>query len=691
MIKYDGTNFRDSPGAETIYTLDIETTSLFRDPSGEWKVFDYSKPPEYYQGCLKVGIPYIWMFGVNDTVYYGTEFSDIEKILLSIADGSRMKIVWIHNSSFEFQFMRDFLDRYTIKRMIARAVRKPIAYTISELNIQVRCTYMLTNMSLARAAERFTDARKKVGDLDYNKARHPGTVQYMTETELSYCEYDILVLEKTVRYFLGQYKRLDWIPLTQTGIVRKEYRKRVDFHYICKLRKKVPDDRLYLIMQKAFQGGITHGNALYIGKVVNDVLSFDIASSYPTTFMFKLPGSKFRPITPERADSMPRDKYAILYHVKFYNIRAAKLNKYILNSKIASGKNVYADNGRLISADEIEMYLTESDHDIIVNDAYEFERREVLEAWYSVKSYLPIELVRFALELYNDKTRLKNIPSEADFYMRQKEKLNSLFGCSTTNILKSGVRFDLTPESDTQEWILPTLTLEYVHETLDQLRTSKTNCFLYQWGCWITCEARARLWAVISKLDDLVVYYDTDSVKVRNDPRVFAVIERENELIKERLRKACEDMDIDPALLEPEDTKGIKHPLGLWENEKDHHAKEFITQGAKRYAFRTYDRKLHCVVSGVNNKTGYKALNDDIRNFRKDLTFDYESANKLTSYYNDNQPEVTFRDYLGNEYTSHQKHGICLQPVEYNMSISPAFEAYIEETQNGFNGGEWIK
>lgn len=690
MIKYDGSNFTDIDKPGTIYTLDIETTSLFKDPdTREWQVFDYSKPPEYYQGCLKVGIPYIWMIGVNDTVYYGTEFSDIELILLKIA-GPKKKILWIHNSAWEFQFMRDFLEHYHIDRMIARSVRKPIAYTIRELNIQVRCTYMLTNLSLAKAAERYTDIRKKSGDLDYNIARHPGTVQYMSETELSYCEYDILTLYKIVLYFKRKYKQLSWIPYTQTGEVRKEFRKRVNFHYVCKIRKKVPSDQIYLILQKAFQGGMTHGNALYIGQIIEDVLSFDIASSYPTTFLFKFPVGKFRKILPETAVKMDPEKYAIIYHVKFHNVSPAKLNKYILNSKIISGSGIYADNGRLIEAKEIEMYLTEVDYNIITQEAYNMDKPEVLEAWYSIKGYLPKELIMFALELYNDKTRLKGVEGQEDFYMKQKQMLNSLFGCACTNILKSGVTYDTDPETGLQEWKLPELTLQYVHDKLEGLRNSKSNCFVYAWGCWITAYARQRLWRVISKLDTKVIYYDTDSVKVRNSQDVFEVIEEENRWVREKLEKACGDLEIDTALLSPEDPKGVQHPLGLWENEEKNRAKYFITQGAKRYAYQTYDNQLHCVVSGVNNKTGYKALNGDLSNFKHNLVFEYSSAGKLISHYNDDQPEVTFQDYLGNWYTSHQHHGIALQPAEYDMNLG-GYYAYVEEKTNGFKNGGWIK
>lgn len=686
MILYDGQIDIPKKG-EVIFTLDIETTSLFRDPdTGEWEVFDYSKDPSYYEGCLKVGIPYIWMFGVNDTVYYGTEFLDIERVLTQISSAKKKRYLWIQNSGFEFEYMRDFLEKYTISKMIARAARKPIAYIIQELNIEVRCTLMLTNLSLEKAAERYTDVKKAVGDLDYNKARSPRTVKFMSDQELYYCYMDIITLYKIVLYFLNKYGALRYIPYTQTGEVRKAFRKTVDFGYVRWIAGKTPDDRVYLMLNKAFQGGLTHGNALYVNTVLHDILSFDIASSYPTTYLFKMPMGKFRKINPERADKLDRNKWAILYHVIFHNIRSKKLNHYILCSKVVTGDGILMDNGRLVSADSVEMYLTELDYDVITKDAYEIERVNIIEAYATIKGYMPKPFIDFALQLYKDKTELKGVAGQEDYYMKQKQMLNSTFGCCTTNVLKSGVEYI------NHEWKLPELSLEYIHGKLQQLRESKSNCFCYAWGVWITAYARAtRLWKVISALDDLVVYYDTDSVKVPDNPRVWKVIKAENDRVRSIMEQTCEELEIDKALLSPVDPDGVHHPLGMWEHEDKNRAKEFKTLGAKRYCYRTYDNKLHCVVSGVNNKTGYKALHDDINNFSKSLVFDYDSAGKLISFYNDDQPVVIFKDYLGQVYKSYQKHGICLQPAQYSMSMQPTFEAYVEETQNGFKKGEWIK
>ena len=679
MIRYDKDNFKAKPGA--IYTLDIETTSLFEMDDGSYQVFDYSKKPSYYAGREKIAVPYIYMFGVNDTVYYGRDFRELREIFQAISGTD--EIVYIFNLSFEFQFMIDLLEDLHIERMIARSVRKPIAFTVSEWRIEFRCAYMLTGLTLERAAEQYTDVKKRAGDLDYNVARSPLTD--LTETELGYCEYDIICLYKIILFYKKRYKRLRWIPYTQTGEIRKEYKKRVKYSHRLWIAKHTPTDAMYIRLQKAFVGGYVHGNGLYIKQILPGILGYDIASSYPfQIFSNKYPMYKFRPCTPEAANQLDRDKWAILYHVRFHGIRGRKFNHFILNSKIISATGRYCDNGRLVEATSAEMICTEVDFDIITKSAYKIDRIEYIGVWISPKDYLPAELRRFVAELYRDKTTLKGIPEKVDIYHKQKVFCNGLYGCMVTNILKAGATFL------NGEWKAPELTPEYVHEKLQYIREHTSNLFLYQWGVWVTAYARHRLWNVIEQIDADQVYSDTDSVKFKPEPYILEVIKHENDKVMDMLQRSCEDLKESIDIVCPVDSKGNKRPLGLWELDTPESGYDkFITLGAKRYATQI-GNDIKVTVSGVNNKTGYKALNNDIRNFSDGLIFDYSTAGKLTSIYNDDQPEVTFLDKDGIPFINKQRHGVVLMPQEYNMSISAEFDAYIEETQNGFKGGEWL-
>lgn len=88
------------PTADTIYSFDMEVSNLFYI-NGEWRVFDNSLSKTDYKKIKKCSLPYIWQFGINDTVYYGRELMDFEEVLIRISDKNIHKIIWVHNLSYE--------------------------------------------------------------------------------------------------------------------------------------------------------------------------------------------------------------------------------------------------------------------------------------------------------------------------------------------------------------------------------------------------------------------------------------------------------------------------------------------------------------------------------------------------------------------------------------------------------------
>ena len=104
---------------------------------------------------------------------------------------------------------------------------------------------------------------------------------------------------------------------------------------------------------------------------------------------------------------------------------------------------------------------------------------------------------------------------------------------------------------------------------------------------------------------------------------------------------------------------------------------EFITQGAKKYAYKI-DGEIHVTVSGVPKEGGADCLNS-LDEFRDDLVFDFEHTNKLTLAYNDNQIPVTITDYLGKVYTVRDKSGICMLPTTYKLGKSLDYAELIED------------
>ena len=134
---------------------------------------------------------------------------------------------------------------------------------------------------------------------------------------------------------------------------------------------------------------------------------------------------------------------------------------------------------------------------------------------------------------------------------------------------------------------------------------------------------------------------------------------------------------------EPEDIKGNKHLLGVFESETRGDSKytyqEFITQGAKKYAVKQED-KIHITVAGVP-KSGSSAL-DDLHKFKDDLVFTHEATNKNLRIYVENQYPVDMIDYQGNKLKVKDKSGCSLIPTTYVLGKSLDYCSLLDEASS---------
>ena len=650
---------------DTIYTFDIEVTSLF-NINGEWRTFDYSIPAEQYRDIDKASCVYVCMLGVENTVYYFRDFSLFEEIIKYLSHKAFRNIIYIHNMAYEMQFMRMFLDKYTISNMLASAPHKPISFVIEELNTEFRCSYRLTNLSLEKSAEKYTNVKKAVGDLDYNKARSPLTK--LTKSELFYCKQDIKTLYFIIEYFKRQYKHVFNIPLTQTGEVRRELRDYVDYWYFKRQQELVPDMQTYLYLMQAFQGGITHANILYSNRVLNNVYTVDEASAYPTMMLTKkYPSGKWYDYRLSDYLHM-RDFKCFLLHIKIHGLKSKLFNHYLSSYKCLTQKGMRSDNGRIVKADMVEIIITDVDMDMI-NLSYSYDNIEYIRILGSNKKYLDKRVLQYILNLYKQKTELKGVEGQEDFYMKAKQRINSLFGCSCTNVLNQDTFFK---DNEWGRYCEEDIKAEFIHDKLDELRSSYSILFNYSTGVYVTAYNRAAFWTQIAANDINVVYYDTDSIKTVK-PVDFS--EYNNKIIEE-CKASAEANDLNINDFAPADRKGVKHQIGVFESEGA--AEEFITLGAKKYCYRK-NGELHLTVSGVP-KQAVDALEDNINNFRNDFTFDYEHARKNTHYYLKQEP-FTFIDIDGNEYTCKDTFGIVLQPTTYKLGLTDEYLNVINEYQ----------
>ena len=653
--------------SDTIYSFDIETSNLFFI-NGEWRVFDYNKTNDFYKDIEKISIPYIWQFGINDTVYYGREFRDFLDVLKMISNKDITKIVWIHNASFEFQFLLNIFEDYTIENMVSRDLRKPISWTIKELNIEFRCSYMLTNLSLKKASEEFTNI-EKLDTLNYDSCVRTPLTKLSTK-ELLYCEYDIKCVYEIIKYFRERYEHLCLIPLTSTGEVRREFKKQVDYYYIKKQQKLVPSRKTYLILWACFAGGYTHANILNVNQVIKQkVYSMDICSSYPYSLCCKLPSTQFMKCFTR--EFMTNDNFGYIAYIKFYGVKSKYYNHYMQISKCINSKDLIGDNGRVVKCSYTEMWLTSVDMEIILKN-YNIHHYEVIECYKSYLDYLDERILKFIIRLYGNKTKLKGIKEKEAIYKRDKSMLNSLYGMSVTNPLKQSSTYD-------NGWTRESLTKEFVDKKLNEMRRSNSTLLYYGVGLWVCAISRKHLMDCVlysHEFDKHVIYCDTDSIKYYGD--YDYIFEEYNKGVYNHYIELCErfpDFKIQDFM--PVDINGHSHPLGFYESDSKNGYTEFKTLGAKKYCYRE-DGELHLTLAGVSKK-GVTALNDNIKNFKKGFVFDFRQSGKLTHYYNDNQPETDIIDIDGNIYHSMYKYGIVLAPTTYTLGMTDLYDILVND------------
>ena len=646
----------------TIYTFDIETTSYLMIGNRIISARDYqSLTSDEQEACIKQACMYVWQFSINEDVYYGRTWDEFKLFLNRLeANDDTKKIVFVHNLSFEFQAIWSVLR---VKSVMSRKSRKLLSCQLEDYNIELRCTLMLSNLKLEKLPDVYQlPVKKKVGDLDYSLLRTPATP--LTDRELGYCEFDCLVTYWYVKTELETYERVDRLPVTSTGKVRKQLQRLVlnNPSYVRKVSNQINvNPKVFNMLVDAFAGGYTHANYIYTDEVLTNVDSYDETSAYPYVLVtYRFPSSEFKRCFIQTVDQMSPN-FAYLLTVRIKNARCKYLNHFISSSKCKEikGKPNY-DNGRIITAKELTITCTDIDLRFIL-DTYDYDSYEIIESYCSSYNYLPIEYVNFILDKYVLKTKLKNVEGKELEYAREKGAFNSLYGMTVTNTIRADVEF-----LNFDEWVEKPLSNQAIMEKLS--KDKKRGFLNFAWGVWCTAYARDNLLRRVIDLDPYVVYCDTDSIKLVQsyDKSIF---NKYNQSVEDKIRKVSELRGIPYERFAPSDIKGNAHLLGVFECETGKGRSvtydEFITQGAKKYAYKI-DGEIHVTVSGVPKSGGAKCLSS-LDEFRDDLVFDFEHTNKLTLAYNDNQIPVDITDYLGNTYTVKDKSGICMLPTTYKL------------------------
>lgn len=683
--------------SEYIYNIpcafDIETSSFYRDLDG--KTYNYNQIKNYSQKdrekLEKLGIMYVWQFGLNGYIFIGREWKEFIYLInriktrLQLNENKRL-IIYVHNLSFEFQFICKLFE---FQKVFAIDLRRPI-YAITD-GLEFRCSYLLSGYNLETLAKNLLKykIKKLVGNLDYFLIRTPQTP--INENELDYCVNDVKIVMLYILEYIENVKNIQNIPLTKTGAVRKFCRKNcfyvntenykgVNYNYKRMIKNlQINDLHEFKTLQRAFSGGFTHANANYSDKTILNVSSFDFTSSYPFVMVSeKYPMSSGYKYTPENESELNEvlTDYLSVFDVEFFDIFSREtFENYISVSKCFIKEKFAENNGRLICAKHIILTVTNIDY-IIIKKLYTWKKCNIGNMYVYEKQFLPSEFVGCIIDLYKKKTELKGIDGKENEYLNAKEMLNSCYGMSVTNPLRNEFTFDVNG------WKENELTDNEKRETLLKYNFAENRFLFYLWGVFVTAYARRNLFTGIFELKNDYVYSDTDSVKFINLERHKLYFETYNKLVVEKLKKACDFHGIELNNVMPKNKKGETKILGIWEFEGTY--TKFKTLGAKRYMIQKENAltvgnnnyNFSLTVSGVNKKNAIPYLlekygeNGIFNAFTNYLEIPENATGKNIHTYIDYETNGKVIDYLGNEYLFECKSGVHLEPTSYTLNLS---------------------
>lgn len=650
--------------------------------------FDIETSSFYDEHRQKTAIMYIWQFAINDIVILGRTWEDFIKLLNEIhifynTNRNIHFVCYIHNLSYEFQFMRKWIEWQDI---FATDERKPL-YCVSKDGIEFRCSYRLSGYSLATLAKNLTrhTIKKLVGDLDYSLVRT--SITPIDNNELQYCINDVLIVTAYINECIEDYGNVAEIPLTQTGKVRRYVRANCisNDNYKYLMKKLTLSSMEYLQLRKAFQGGFTHANSMYSTLKCYDVTSYDFTSSYPTVMLSeKFPMSKSRYIgncTIEQFEYY-RKNYCCMFDLKLENVVSkVRFENVISFSKCFRIEDYVLNNGRVFSAKMLITTITENDFETI-SKFYNYSNVEIHNLYIYTKEYLPKPFILAILRLYNDKTQLKGVSGKEVEYLHSKEMLNSCYGMTVTDLLNNEYLYDNQNEWSTKE--------TNVDSAIDKYNKDRNRFLFYVWGVWVTAYARRNLFSGIYECKEDYIYSDTDSIKIFNAKKHLDYINKYNVMIEHKLKAMCDYYKIDFNLCKPKTIDGKEKMLGVWDF--DGHYQCFKSLGAKRYLTENDNGEISMTVAGVNKKVAlpylikkYKTNEKVFDSFSNTLVIPKDYSGKKTLTYIDIEKKGVCKDYLGNYAEYNEKSFIHMENAEYNLNIASDYLDFIFRLKNHIN------
>jgi len=616
---------------------------------------------------------YGWQFGLENIVIWGETFEqaiqlfDFLKELLQFKKSQRL-LVFVANLSYEWQFIRHYLD---VTKAFLKEKREPVEIEHNEFIILKEC--LSWGGSLDKLAKDYTDLVKLKGDLDYSIYRE-SYYDFTQESEWHYIDFDVLTLTHFAHWYYDTFSTSNQSmtkPITiQSSIRNTFYNNAKDTQELEMVQRSFfKDYRDYrTLVNYVYRGGFVHANKYYINTPVCEedthvkLLSYDFTSSYPSVMCCEKYPWKFDKCVNNSLYninallSSDLVNYAYVGKFVFYNLRATTSHSIESTSKtipVIKDKDNRAiiDNGRIVKYDGVmTVWLTEQDL-LTYKEFYTWDYCEVKELWKSKKKYLPCYIIdeliqRYFAKDYNKKHGLN--------YAIEKAILNSLYGVCVAKLpigeiyITDGDAYSTMDRDkyETDEQYKNRIENLY-KDTYEKDISNTKKTLLPQWGVYISAYARRNLLATVYKLETTnnpVLYCDTDSIKFLDYNNGVSIIEEYNKRQSEKIKDFCKRTGAD---------FNIFYDLGAFDCEYKDGIKAFKTLGAKRY-LHVYDEKgethYQCTVAGLPKKdyiSRYKPENEsDYKTFLDPFKdgLEMDETSKLTSCYDDELQSVALRD-----------------------------------------------
>lgn len=663
--------------------FDIETSSFFQQ-------LENSSEPQ------KVAIMYVWTISIGGYIVMGRTWYEFMLLMDGLKRGFRTDsqhrlIIYVHNLAFDFSFFRKWLEW---KKVFSIDNRKPV-YGVTVDGIEFKCSYLLSGYSLAKVAEHLRNAsvKKLVGDLDYKLIRHSKTE--LTEQEIQYCINDVQIIVAYIYDSMQENGNIENIPMTKTGYVRRYVRNMCfykdgipckdsvqELEYKERIHKLNLSLKEYYQLKRGFMGGFTHANPFYVGKVVNDVTSYDFTSSYPAVIVaekFPMSSSQLIDFIDNEEFEYSINNYCCLFELELFNVCSVLFfDSYISSYRCRELVKPQINNGRVVRADHLKITVTEQDY-FIIRKFYKWDKMRVANFRRYKRGYLPTPLIKAVLKLYENKTILKGVEGMEVEYMRSKEMINSVYGMMVTDIVRELISYENNMwENEPGRADEAPKEFDAAREVVKYNRNQNRFLF-YPWGVWVTAYARRNLFTAIQEFGNDYVYSDTDSVKVINAEKHKEYIDRYNFVQRMKLIKAMQYHKLSMDSVEPKTQDGKSKPLGAWDF--DGFYTRFKTLGAKRYMVEK-DGKINITVSGLNKSIVVPYILEHTKEpfdfFADSMEIPGEYTGKQTHTYIDTPRGGTVTDYNGVKASYYERSAIHLCASPHKMKLSDDFSEYLK-------------